>query len=354
MREEAAGGGPGGGSGGDSDPGAGAGPGGAPDEGAARWAAHWAAYHAASSAAIGAAAATAAKARRVEQLALGGGSVAGVQFLLLGLWYLVTDSTRDSYESGVGGASGAVFLCCCGPFVLMGLGVLHGGLFSLLVGSLARRAARRTPLGGAWWAAACGLAVSAAYAWPVALAMGIPYLQACAWVVACGAPPLAVAGLAVLRDLSGVRVMRHTGWALGFGLLAVFGGGIIAAKAGLLNTYQPPRMERAEYVAQWSGVEGVRLELRADGVAVARRLPEARTWVDAEVGYCSGTGTWEFRRKGSSGHKGGAFLRDGVELTLPTCGGTYDWWVAGTHARPELFAVAGEPDGGDVRILRRG
>lgn len=46
--------------------------------------------------------------------------------------------------------------------------------------------------------------------------------------------------------------------------------------------------------------------------------------------------------------------RAGVALTVPDCKeAELRWEVAGTEERPELFVLMGDPDAGEVTVLRK-
>ncbi|MFD7028294.1 hypothetical protein ACFWAR_09710 [Streptomyces sp. NPDC059917] len=290
---------------------------------------------------------------REGQILRGGGAIAGAQFVLWWLWWLITIDTRDDYGLGLGGGIAAIGICCLGPLAAVLAGFLHSLVFTWPVTALARTGAARTKTRARWWAAAGLVLLAAGYAWPLARVGAAPYAQVWAWAAAFGVLPLAGVAHAARRGASGRTVMRAAGWLLGFGLLFGFGGGIIADQAGWIRTYEPPRLERTEYVARWTGDDGARLTLRADGSATAERLP--RVGPGREVGgeRCTGTGTWQFREEGSAGRHETRFVRDGVTVTLPSCDDAYDWQVAGDRDHPELFAAYGvDPD--EVRILRRG
>ncbi|MFI5987173.1 hypothetical protein ACIBEA_40690 [Streptomyces sp. NPDC051555] len=293
----------------------------------------------------------AARNLRKVQILRGGGAIAAAQLALWGLWLLVTSGTRDDYDTG--GDIGWFPAPCFFPVLAVVGGFVHAVAFTWPVAGLARLGATRTRVGARWWTGAGLVLLAAVYAWPLGRLTGSPYGEAWARAAAFGALPLAGVAYAARRGIPGRAMVRATGWALGFGLLAGFGGGIAADKAGWFPPYRPPRLERTEYVAQWTGDDGARLTLRADGSATAERLPRVGPWREVEGGRCTGAGTWQFREEGSPGQRETRFVRDGITLTLPSCDDAYDWQVAGGRDHPELFAAYGvEMD--EVRILRRG
>ncbi|MFJ7206920.1 hypothetical protein ACIQWR_25730 [Streptomyces sp. NPDC098789] len=287
----------------------------------------------------------------MTQALLGGGAIAAAQVVLWGLWELISIGTRDDYEQPIEGAF--LLICCMGPFVAVLGSFLHALAFTLPVAALARLGADRTRVRAQWWMAAGLVLLAAGYAWLIGQVAGLPFGWTWTRTAAFGVIPLAGVAYAARRGSAGMAMVRATGWVLGVALVFGFGGGIIATEAGWPPPYVPPRLERTEYVAQWTGDDGASVTLRADGSAVAERLP--RPWPAQESGtsHCSGMGTWQFREEGSDGRHETRFLRDGIVLTLPSCGGDQDWQVAGTAEHPELFAAVGA-EAADLRILRRG
>lgn len=91
--------------------------------------------------------------------------------------------------------------------------------------------------------------------------------------------------------------------------------------------------------------DGVRLELGARGEVTARELP-VHDGFDV-VRRCSGHGTWKPVEAALDG-------RAGVAVSVPGCEDAESvWQVAGTRERPELFVLMGDPDAGDVAVLRK-
>jgi hypothetical protein len=75
-----------------------------------------------------------------------------------------------------------------------------------------------------------------------------------------------------------------------------------------------------------------------------------------DVEVCDGTGTWSLDMEGReelwSGQ--GAEDRDGVVVRLDGgCGEQTYWTIGGTEREPELFVLFGDPDAGDLRILKQ-
>lgn len=191
---------------------------------------------------------------------------------------------------------------------------------------------------------------SAVYAAPVALLTSAPYAATCGWLTAAGVLPVAVAAAARMRQWTKSSVRR---WVLRVAAVAVvgaFAGG--SAWPSRSGPYRPPVLSRADYIGVWTGA-GVRLELDAQGAVVAEKL-----LVDdgfEVVDRCSGHGTWKPREADR------LYDRAAVVLAVPECEkasperdeASLVREVAGTAAEPELFVLIGEPDGGDVRVLRK-
>ncbi|MFG2985654.1 hypothetical protein ACGFYQ_31100 [Streptomyces sp. NPDC048258] len=196
----------------------------------------------------------------------------------------------------------------------------------------------RTRISAPWWALPAVGLLAAGYAVPISLVVGTSYAATFGWIAAAGLLPVGVAVFARMREVPKVKVRR---WALGPIVVAVIATFFVGAASPM---YQPPVLERADYVGEWAG-DGVRLELGAQGEAMAEKLPvHDRSDV---VDRCSGHGTWEPEEETYGS-------RAGVALTILDCeGAQLRWEVAGTDERPELFVLRGDPDAGDVAVLRK-
>ncbi|MFB7053254.1 hypothetical protein ACFCXT_08940 [Streptomyces vinaceus] len=175
---------------------------------------------------------------------------------------------------------------------------------------------------------------------PISLLIGTSYAATFGWIAAAGLLPVGVAVFARMREVPRIKVWR---WALVPSVAAVLAAFTCGLNAPM---YRPPVLERADYVGEWAG-GGVRLEIGAQGTVVAEELPVPGA--QDLVNRCSGHGTW--KAEGEDAARG---LRSGVALTIPDCkSAELRWAVAGTDERPELFVLVGDPDDGDVSVLRK-
>ncbi|MFI5672484.1 hypothetical protein [Streptomyces sp. NPDC051704] len=182
--------------------------------------------------------------------------------------------------------------------------------------------------------------LAAGYAVPISLLADGSYAATFGWIAATGMLPVGVAVFARMREVPKTKVRR---WALVPSVAAVIATFCLGANAPV---YQPPVLERDDYVGEWAG-DGVRLELGAQGTVTARELP-VHDGFDV-VDHCSGRGTWK-----PEGKEANLDHRAGVALTIPDCtGAELSWAVAGTDERPELFVLMGDPDAGHTAVLRK-
>ncbi|MFI8105968.1 hypothetical protein [Streptomyces sp. NPDC086023] len=109
--------------------------------------------------------------------------------------------------------------------------------------------------------------------------------------------------------------------------------------------YRSPELSPKDYAGLWTGEDGSALLLEHEGRADFTSLPYADGLAEAA---CTGEGTWTYRESGE-------LRRAGVDLSAPGCPEmpVNGWEVAGTAAQPELFLLVGDPDDGDVRVLRK-
>lgn len=289
------------------------------------------------------------KSRAWTGIAPGAETVAGGQFMVAGVFWQVStfvEVVDDPYGRGFGGGIGAifglVFICVVLPLLGFAAGWVHSVLVTVPVMALSNAVGVRTRIPAPWWALPVLAGLSAAYAAPVALLTSAPYAATCGWLVAAGALPVAVAVCARMRQWTKSSVRRRT---LGVAALAA----VAACVAGSAwpsgsEPYQPPVLSRGDYVGVWTG-DGVRLELDAQGSATAEKLPVDDGF--EVVDRCSGHGTWKLR-------EADRLSRAAVVLAVPECDkDARVWELAGTAAEPELFVLIGDPDGGDVRVLRK-
>ncbi|MFJ9552002.1 hypothetical protein [Streptomyces erythrochromogenes] len=264
--------------------------------------------------------------------------------MVVALTFLVAlPGSGDSYGRSGGGA-GVLFLLPIAAGVslplLLGLGFLHAVVFTRPALALARRTGRGAAA-PAWLLAAS--AASALAAWWA----GAPYGAALAWIAGTGVAPLLVASLALRLGTPPGAVVARTSVATPVLVLVALATVSGMSDAGAFDTYEPPSPERAAYVGEWRGEGNEVIRLYEGGGAAVERVKASG--FGGNGSSCTGTGTWTARagepRYGT---------RAGVDIEVRSCprwGKT--WEVSGTAARPELFQWIGDPDTGDLRILRR-
>ncbi|MFI5689189.1 hypothetical protein [Streptomyces sp. NPDC051636] len=129
------------------------------------------------------------------------------------------------------------------------------------------------------------------------------------------------------------------------------GGGLLATEAGLVPQYEPPKLTTTELTGVWHGTDGAELRLRPGGRAEAGRLPAEpadEDWRRRDYVTCEGSGTWEPDADADNAGRDGVLVRlDG------DCGEDTHWSISGSEDAPELFVLFGDPDGGELRILKR-
>ncbi|MFD7263483.1 hypothetical protein [Streptomyces sp. NPDC059874] len=275
-------------------------------------------------------------------IAPGAETVGGAQILCAGLYAQLASLAGEPYDRGYGGAIALLFglavMVSVGPLIAGLLGFVHSLLFTTPVMVASNFAGIRSPLSAPYWALpALGL-LAAGYAAPISLLAGASYAATVGWIAAAGVLPVGIAVLARMRQVPSRKVRL---WTLGPAVFALFATFCLGAVA---PTYRPPVLERADYVGEWVG-DGVRLELGAQGEVTAKSLP-VHDGFDV-VGHCSGHGKWA-PEEAAHGE------RAGVTLSIPTCeDAERRWLVAGTDERPELFVLMGDPDAGEVAVLRK-
>ncbi|MFF2846925.1 hypothetical protein ACFVT5_11385 [Streptomyces sp. NPDC058001] len=304
----------------------------------------------------------AARGRNDRRLAAAA-SVAAVQLALVLLFEIVRPATGDNYGVGYGGALAGLFLCCLGLVAPAGFalaGLLHAVTLTLPAVQLARFASRFVPQSRkptARRTAAPATLLTLGLLWAVLLAhlLGLPYLATAAWTVGSGVLPMAAVAYCARRDLTPGRIWGRstlTGVLLSG---AVLGGTLVATHAGLLKEYEPPRLTAAQLTGVWEGEddESAVLRLDADGRATLTALPYedvTASSIYGDLALCDSAATWTLGTDTAS-------ERDAVELdpTGESCPGEtgLTWTIGGTETEPELFALYGDPDAGDVVILVR-
>ncbi|WP_329388117.1 hypothetical protein OG625_32595 [Streptomyces sp. NBC_01351] len=270
-------------------------------------------------------------------------TVGGAQILCVGLYTWLISLQQEPYNRGWGGGIALLFgllvMAFVGPLLAGLLGFLHSFLFTTPVMVASNFAGLRTRLSAPYWAVPVMALIAAGYALPICLLADTSYVGTFTLIAGAGLLPVGVAVFARMRQLPS-RTMRL--WTVGPTAVALVAAFYLAATA---PTYQPPVLERADYVGEWAG-DGVRLQLGAQGEATVRRLPVHDGF--EVVGHCSGHGKWTPTEAAYGS-------RAGVHLTIPTCGddAQLSWEVAGTEEHPELFVLMGDPDDGMTAVLRK-
>ncbi|MCX5283968.1 hypothetical protein [Streptomyces sp. NBC_00198] len=275
----------------------------------------------------------------------------------------------DDHGAGSGGGLAAVGLLCVlvfGPALLAALGALHAAAVTMPAASAARLAARRTPVPEVAWQLASALSLGALWA-VLAVALG--------GLSPSGAPALLLAASGVLPSLAVAHVRRRerrTGrppgdrrvWlraalaALGACVL-IAGAGAVGLATGLIREYEPPRLGADRLTGVWRGDHGAVLRLDPGGRAQLTEVPAQPEFGDVatrEFTRCDGPGHWSLDTGGRYdpyADGGTSGQRAGVVVRVADCGHDTYWTIGGTADRPELFVLFGDPDSGDLRILRR-
>lgn len=270
---------------------------------------------------------------------------------LLTGWLVVQFGSTDPYGRPPGSALGLLCMLVFGPPLLLVLGVLHTFALTmpadLAAGAVARRA------GGAhWrWQGATLTLIGAVYAIPLAVA-GAPYTYSWAGISLSGVLPLlAVAWFRRLQERSGRPFTTGAVWfwslAGGFLLTAVVAVACgVAVGTGLVGAYQAPHLPARQMAGVWESAQGrgeVRLE--TNGRAVLSGVPyETSDWSERR---CDATGTWTYERGGGAAWSTVEFDVGDASCVL------HVWTLGGSEERPELYALFGDPDAGDVRVLHK-
>ncbi|MFI8193342.1 hypothetical protein ACIF8T_31980 [Streptomyces sp. NPDC085946] len=255
--------------------------------------------------------------------------------------------TRDDYGLPVGGL-GMFCLCLFLPLVLPVLGLLHSTLQLMPGWLLAEWLERPLPRVPRWGRRLLGTAaVGVVWAVAAALAVDRPFAATAVWCAALGVWPVAWAAFVRRRAEAAGRSwgclglwFRSASASAGLCVLTLLGG-LLATAAGLVEQYEPPKLSRDRLAGVWRGEGGAVLRLLPGGRAEAADLPMNGPGWDAVT--CDGTGRWLPDSEG----------RAGVRVTVAGCGDGTTWTIGGTRREPELFVALGDPDAGDLRILKR-
>lgn len=249
-------------------------------------------------------------------------------------------------------AMGLVLLAVAAPFVLVAGVVALVALSGVLVLPLMVGAAwfgRRFSGREVWWwvpvtaGAVGGVAVLAgALRWgvgpwtalagwaAVTVGLAVPALVARRMVLP-GRPPLSARAMLGRVALGGTLAVV-TAWAAA--------GAALHAGIG----YEPPQVSAERLAGVWSDGQDGSLTLAAGGSATADRVETFGE--DGVPGRCSGRGTWTYASGDGSWSQEVVVEVDGCELS--------PWSVYGTAEHPKLFVLVGDPDAGDIYVLRRG
>ncbi|KAF2779440.1 hypothetical protein [Streptomyces sp. OM5714] len=249
------------------------------------------------------------------------------------VWWLFVGAGQDDYGRG-GGAFGVL----CVPLILPLLGVLHSSAQIMP----AATAARLLPRGPEWaWHVLMSALAGAGWAGLGHMVWGWPLWDTLPW--------FAGAGILPVLFLAPLRRRAWGGWSLWirsagicFALFVVGGLGV----AVLADEYEPPALSDGQLVGDWHGEQGAVLRLAPGGRAELTRAP-AQPGFGTHEDYtrCSGTGTWT---RELYGHRAGVLVRLRGE-----CGEETHWTISGSGQHPELFALFGDPDAGELLILTR-
>ncbi|MFF3687586.1 hypothetical protein [Streptomyces sp. NPDC002187] len=271
-----------------------------------------------------------------------------------GLAMMILSVGDDSYGVGYGGGLAAVgLLCMCGigPLVLAVAGWAHAGAYTLPA-TLAAHAAVRRWAGPEWvWTAGSLAALASVYAAGAALLFDVSYAPAWLWIAASGVLPALSAAYWRRRSASSAKpkIWRRTSVA-GAGLAgATLVLGVTALLTGVITEYEPPNLTERQLTGVWQGrYDGAAVRLHPDGRAVLDSVPyegENYRFTDDALSRCTGTGTWHRVVAPSAGE------RAVVRIDVGSCARLTDWTIGGTEDDPELFALFGDPDSGDLHIL---
>ncbi|GGZ14265.1 hypothetical protein CP967_14135 [Streptomyces nitrosporeus] len=262
-----------------------------------------------------------------------------------------TAGRADAYGRPPGSALGLLFLLVAGPPAALFLGAAHTAVVTAPAAWAADALAGRMP--GARWRrrTVAVAALAAVYAIPLAWA-GAPYVYAWAWTA--GSAVLPLLGVDGVRRLEERRGRRYGRAALvtcllgaGAGLVTLAAAGCAALLAtGATGGYEAPSLNGEQMRGVWSGEDG-QVWIRLDGGRRAELSGLPYETPGGEREHCDGAAAWLYVPRAGA-------VRGTVEFTPadPSCEPAV-WTLGGTEDRPELYALFGDPDAGDVRVLTR-
>jgi hypothetical protein len=254
-------------------------------------------------------------------------------------WWFAMEAGRDDYGYGYEGL-GYLGICCV-PLILPFVGLLHAAVQIAPGAALARLRPRLSPdLEWAWHLAGSVL-IGAGWSVLGRVLWGWPVGDTLPWFAGVGVLPVLVLHLLRGRPWGGCGV-----WLGSAGASLVLFVVCAVSAASLADDYYPPTLSDGRLAADWHGDQGAVLRLAPGGRAELTRVPAQPDFeTDADYTRCSGTGTWTRDRYGD---------RESVLVRLDgDCGEETHWTISGTEHDPELFALFGDPDAGDLRILTR-
>lgn len=284
------------------------------------------------------------------------------------LWWVGTFDD-DDHGAGSGGGLAAVGLLCVlvfGPALLAALGALHAVAVTMPAASAARLVARRLPGPEGTWHLAFALLLGTLWA-ALAVALGglAPTGVPAPLIALSGVLPALAVARARRRERrtgrppSGRRVWPRAALAALGACVLIAGAGAVGLSTGLIQAYEPPHLGAGRLAGVWRGDHGAVLRLDPGGRARLTGVPAQPEFEDVttrEFTRCDGTGTWfldtggrydPYADGGTSGQRAGVVVR------VAHCGHDTYWTIGGTTGHPELFVLFGDPDSGDLRVLRR-
>ncbi|MEW2166440.1 hypothetical protein AB0912_26090 [Streptomyces sp. NPDC007084] len=296
-------------------------------------------------------------------------AVCAVQAAAVAAVWWVGTFDDDDHGAGSGGGLAAVgFLCLLvfGPALLAAVGALHAVAVTMPAASAARFAARRLPGPEGVWHPALALALGSLWAVLAVTLGGLSPTGVPACLIAFSGllPALAVARVRrrerrTGRPPSGLRVWTRAALAALGACALIAGAGGVGLSTGLIHEYEPPHLGADRLTGVWRGDHGAVLRLSPGGRARLTSVPAQPEFEDIatrEFTRCGGTGTWFLDTGGRyDPYAGGgtSAQRAGVVVRVANCGHDTYWTIGGTTQHPELFVLFGDPDSGDLRILRQ-
>ncbi|MFC4506413.1 MULTISPECIES: hypothetical protein [Streptomyces] len=271
-------------------------------------------------------------------------AVAAAQLPALFLLWWIHDSTADTYGRDYGGAFGLLCLFVLAPVYLPVLGLLHACVQILPGAALADLASGRVR----WFCQLPGaVLVGTGWAAVSSALWGAPFVITAPVLAGLGVLPVLAMAYARRREWG----TRGIWWRAATGSVALsvlaLAGGLVATATGLIEEYEPPRLSAARVTGVWRGANGSELRLLPGGRAELTRMPVR----DSAV--CDGTGTWSYEKERAYDSRDGVVVRLGAGSgTGSGCGDETAWTIGGTERAPELFVILGDPDNGDLCILK--